>query len=89
MTYAYETSPKCQKQILKACKKNILLEKIFRNKIEEILENPGRYKSLRYDLAGIRRVHILEHFVLTYEINEEKKTVVFLFYGHHDEAYKQ
>lgn len=57
--------------------------------MKEILENPEHYKPLKYGLANEKRVHILKSFVLKYEIDEENKTIIFLFFGHHDEAYKR
>ena len=89
MRYGIEIKPSCKENIIKLCKKNPTLEKAISNKIEQILENPHHFKTLMYDLAGERRVHILKSFVLKYEINENNKTVVFLFFGHHDEAYKR
>ena len=59
------------------------------NKIEEILENPQHYKPLKYDLAGERRVHLMKSFVLKFTIGENTKTVEFIFFWHHDEAYKR
>ena len=58
-------------------------------KMSEIVENPQHYKPLKYDLAGQRRVHIMKSFVLKFEINEATKSVIFLFFGHHDEAYRR
>ena len=69
------------------CRKNPVLRNALEKKMNEILENPHHYKPLRYDLAGERRVHILKSFVLKFEINENIKTVCFIFFGHHDEAY--
>ncbi len=89
MIYNIEIHPKCKDEIQKLCRKNPVLEKSLKNKIKEIIENPQHYKPLRHDLAGERRVHIMKSFVLKYEINEENKTVVFLFFGHHDEAYRR
>lgn len=89
MAYGIEIHPKCKEEIQKLCKKNPVLEKSLKNKIEEVLENPQHYKPLRHGLAGERRVHIMKSFVLRYEINEEAKTVIFLFFGHHDEAYRR
>lgn len=89
MTYAVEIKPSCQDSIRKACKKNPVLESALKRKIEEIVKNPYHYKPLRYDLAGERRVHILKHFVLRYEIDEARKAITFLFFGHHDEAYRR
>ncbi|MEK6946485.1 MAG: hypothetical protein AABX32_02660 [Nanoarchaeota archaeon] len=57
--------------------------------MSEILDNPSRYKPLRYDLAGVRRVHILKSFVLKFEIDESRKAVNFLAFEHHDEAYRR
>lgn len=89
MTYIREIKPSCKKAIDKACKKNTLLRKILENKITEIIENPYHYKPLGYDLAGERRVHIQKSFVLKFEIDEPKKTVIFLTFEHHDEAYRR
>ena len=88
MTYNIEIHPKCKGEIRKLCKKDPVLERILKKKMNEILENPYHYKPLKYDLAGERRVHIMKSFVLKFEIDELYKTVRFIFFGHHDEAYK-
>ncbi|MEW6295760.1 MAG: type II toxin-antitoxin system RelE/ParE family toxin [Candidatus Diapherotrites archaeon] len=89
MAYSLESEPSCKKAIKKACKKNKELEKALKNKISEILENPQRFKPLKYNLAGQHRVHILKSFVLTYEINENLKTVKMLIFDHHDNIYEK
>ena len=81
-------SDECEKSIEKLCKKNSVLREALENKMNEILENPQHYKPLKY-LAGERRVHIMKSFVLKFEINEATKTVIFIFFGHHDEAYRR
>lgn len=86
--YNLEIKPSCKKDIEKLCKKNPILRKALERKMNEILENPYHYKPLKYDLAGERRVHIMKSFVLKFEIHEDIKLVVFLFFGHHDEAYR-
>ena len=86
--YNYEIIPSLQRTLNKLSKKDKKTYEVIMNKIEEILENPQHYKPLRYDLAGERRVHIMKSFVLKFEINETTRTVIFLFFGHHDEAYK-
>jgi YafQ family addiction module toxin component len=85
MPYTLEINPKCEESMRKLCKKNPVLEKILRKKINEIRENPEHYKPLKYGLAGERRVHILKSFVLKYDVKEN--TIRLLFFGHHDEAY--
>ena len=87
--YNYEIVPSLQKELNKLFKKDKKLYKIVMHKIEEILENPQHYKPLKYDLAGERRVHIMKNFVLKFEIDENTKTVTFIFFGHHDEAYRR
>ena len=89
MTYSLEIKPSCRENINKLCKKNPVLQKAIKNKIEQILENPTHFKPLRHDLAGERRVHIMKSFVLKYEVDENNKIVTLLFFGHHDEAYKR
>lgn len=58
-------------------------------KIKKVVENPYHYKPLKHDLAGERRIHIMKSFVLRYEIDEARKTVTFLFFSHHNEAYRR
>ena len=87
--YNYEIIPSLQKELNKLFKKDKKLYEIVMNKIEEILKNPQHYKPLKYDLAGERRVHIMKSFVLKFEIDENTKTVIFIFFGHHDEAYRR
>ena len=89
MVYNAEIQPTCQKLIDKLCNKNPVLRKALENKMDEIKENPQHYKPLQYDLAGERRVHIMKSFVLKFTVDEVNKTVIFLFFGHHDEAYKR
>jgi mRNA-degrading endonuclease RelE of RelBE toxin-antitoxin system len=44
-------------------------------KVQEILDNPYRFKTLRKPLQNKRRVHIGGSFVLIYEVNEDEKIV--------------
>ena len=88
MSYSFIIHSKCKNEIKKMCKKNPILEKAIKKKINQIIENPYHFKPLRYALAGERRVHIMKSFVLKFEIDESRKTITFLFFGHHDDAYK-
>ena len=89
MTYVIDIMPSCQRSIGKACQKNPILREILRKKMNEIAIFPSRYKPLRHELAGERRVHILKSFVLKFEIDEVSKIVTFLAFGHHDDAYRR
>jgi YafQ family addiction module toxin component len=87
--YNFEIIPSLQKDLNKIYRKDKKVYEAVMNKIDEILLNPQHYKPLKYDFAGERRVHIMKNFVLKFEINESTKTVKFIFFGHHDEAYKR
>ncbi len=73
----------------KLFKKNRSLYDAVLNKTEEILDNPKHFKPLRYDLKGLRRVHLEKSFVLVFEVDEENMTVKLLDLRHHDEIYKR
>lgn len=60
---------------------------IISKKVREIQINPYRFKPLRHDLKGLRRVHINKSFVLIYEIIESEKAVRLLDFDHHDTIY--
>ena len=57
-------------------------------KVQEILDNPYRFKPLRKPLQNKRRVHIGGSFVLIYKVNEDEKKVTLLDFDHHDNIYK-
>lgn len=79
--YSYELVPALEKILSKLYKKD--------KRMYEIIQNPQHYKPLKHELAGERRVHIMKSFVLKFEIDEINKVVRFIFFGHHDEAYKR
>ncbi|MEK6872279.1 MAG: type II toxin-antitoxin system RelE/ParE family toxin [Nanoarchaeota archaeon] len=87
MSYRYTFTATCEKEIDKATRKNPLLKKIINNKINQIIINPHHYKPLRNELTGERRVHIMKNQVLKFKIDEMNKKIIFIFFGHHDEAY--
>lgn len=85
--YSLATKPEVDRTFAKLKKKNQKQLEIIFKKIKQILENPFHFKPLRGDMHGCRRVHIDKSFVLTYEIDEEKKVVTILDYDHHDNIY--
>lgn len=87
MRYALDIPESLDKIFLKLSKKDKKQLQIINNKIQQILNKPYHFKPLRGDLKGSRRVHIDKSFVLTYEIDEEKKVVRLLDYDHHDNIY--
>ena len=67
-------------------KDTVRFERIWK-KIGEILRDPHHCKPLGNVMSGVLRVHI-DPFVVTFEIDEEKKIVRFLDFDHHDKIYK-
>ena len=84
--YKLDTSDECKKIFAKLAKKNPEQMQIVRSKIFQILEDPLRFKPLRGNMKGSRRVHIDSHFVLVYEIDGDIVRV--LDYDNHNYIYK-
>ncbi len=85
--YEYDIEDDLKRTLRKLYKKNRHTYERIMNKMQDILENPHRYKHLGHDKKGECRVH-LSSYVLTFEINENKRLVMFLDYDHHDNIYK-
>jgi len=84
--YVSETADRKFKKLAKRNKKQ--LEAIHK-KVQQIVENPYRFKPLCGDMHGARRVHIDKSFVLIYEIDEKSKIIRILDYDHHDKIYQK
>ena len=69
-------------------KKDRELLVLIDRKVQEILDNPYRFKPLRKPLQNKRRVHVGGSFVLIYEINKDEKIVTLFDLDHHDNIYK-
>ncbi len=87
--YNFEIKPLLEKKLVKIKKKDRTLFIAVREKIKEIIENPQHYKPLRYDMKGLRRVHVEKSFVLVFEIDEDGRIVRFLDLDHHDKIYRK
>ena len=88
MNYRLQISEELDKTFTKLAKKNRKQLQIIQKKVQQILENTYHFKPLRGDMHGARRVYIDKSFVLTYEIDEEKKLVRLLDFDHHDHIYR-
>ncbi len=86
--YALETREHVDKILKKLARRNPDQMKAIGSKIEEILEDPHRFKSMHFPLAGMRRVH-LGNYVLLYSVDEQRKTVILEDYEHHDRVYRR
>jgi mRNA-degrading endonuclease RelE of RelBE toxin-antitoxin system len=84
--YVLETREHVDKLFRKLAKRNPKQMEIIIKKIQEILEDPHRFKPMHFPLAGTRRVHF-GSFVLLFSIDEARRTVVLEDYEHHDKIY--
>ena len=71
---------------LRSFNREILM--LIDRKLQEILDDPYRFKPLRKPLENKRSVDVGGSFVLIYEVNEDEKTVTLLDSDHHDNIYK-
>jgi len=91
--WRFEYSEELTKKFKKLKKRNpkqfeIILKK--RDEIKRIIpDNPDHYKFLSQDMKGFKRVHIDQHFVLTFKVDKENKVCRFEDYDHHDNIYKK
>ena len=76
------------KKLKKLKRKDPELLQMIERKVQDILEDPHHFKTLRKPLQNKRRVHIGGSFVLIYEIYEKQKIVTLLDFDHHDNVYK-
>ena len=85
--YTISNKPKVDEIFKKLAKKNLKQLEIITKKLQQILENPHRFKPLSNVMKGFRRVHIDKSFVLVYSIDEKTKTVILEDFDHHDNIY--
>ena len=88
MVFKDEYSEVLVKKLRKLKQKNPKQYEIICKKRDEILEDPARYKNLRYGMSDRKRVHIDKHFVLVFKVVLNNNVVEFLDYDHHDKIYE-
>ena len=86
--YRLAVKESLDKKFKKLQKKDNEMLRLINKKVQDILEDPYRFKPLRKPLQNKRRVHVGGSFVLIYEINEKEKIVTLFDFNHHDNIYK-
>ena len=84
MSYEIIFSNDFIKSMKKLKKKNLKMAERVIKKLDEIIDNPQKFKLLRNRLAGYRRIHF-GSFVLIFTIREDKVIIISIDY--HDKAY--
>ena len=87
--YNLDIRPSLKKKLIKLGARNPKQAEIIAKKSEEVVIDPHRYKNLRYPLNTWKRIHIDRHFVLTFSIDDDAKTVILEDYDHHEKIYKR
>ena len=87
----FDLSDELKIKIRKLVKKDKKKVEAINKKIKEITSSDHtsieRYKNLRYDLKHFKRVHIDNHFVLTFKVDKQKNFILFEDFEHHDKVY--
>jgi len=86
--YKLAVKESLDKKFKRLQKKNKEMLRFINRKVQDILEDPYRFKTLRKPLQNKRRVHVGGSFVLIYEINKKEKIVTLFDFDHHDNIYK-
>jgi len=86
--YKLAVKESLDKKFKRLQKKDKEMLRFIGKKVQDILEDPYRFKTLRKPLQNKRRVHVGGSFVLIYEINEKEKIVTLFDFDHHDSVYK-
>lgn len=88
MGYILYIKPSLKKKLKKLVKKDPKQVDIILRKVDEILNDPNRYKNLRAPLEDWKRVHIDKNFILCFSVDENRMVVTLEDYDHHDKIYK-
>ncbi|TLZ52870.1 MAG: hypothetical protein E6K18_01785 [Methanobacteriota archaeon] len=86
--YVLEIKEGVDRTFRKMAKKDRSRLKAVEAKVKEVLEDPHRFKPLRSPMQDRRRVHV-GPFVLVYEIDESRNTVILLDFEHRDKVYRR
>ena len=89
--FSFDLTDELKLKIKKLVKKDKKKTEIINKKIREIINNDSetirRYKNLKHDLSGFKRVHIDKHFVLVFKVDIKNNFILFADFDHHDNVY--
>ena len=90
--FDFDLSNKFKKILAKLSKKNPQLALAINRKIKEIINRDETsiilYKNLRKDLKTLKRVHITNWLVMTFEVDLKNNYILFVDVGDRDKIYK-
>ncbi|MGV8141048.1 MAG: type II toxin-antitoxin system RelE family toxin [Candidatus Woesearchaeota archaeon] len=90
--FEFEIGDKLTDRLKKLSIKNPILTQAVNKKIREIIsqdnDSINRYKNLRYDLKGYKRIHLTKSVILLFIVDIEKNKILFTHLEHIDDAYR-
>ena len=87
--YSLAIRPELDRKLRKLLRKNRRQYEQIMKKAGEIVLNHQHYKNLRAPLQHWKRVHIDASFVLTFSVDEQRRTVTLEDFDHHDRIYNR
>jgi mRNA-degrading endonuclease RelE of RelBE toxin-antitoxin system len=87
MSFSLVFARQFQKNFKRLTKKNSVLRDAVLRRIREIDSNPSIGEHLTRNLAGKQSVHVMNHWVIIYEVFIDENRIEFQNFDHHDYAY--
>lgn len=91
--FEFDFSDEFRKVFKKLSRKNPIIARAINKKVKEIISRDEKsimaYKNLRYDLKNLKRVHITEWLVITFEVKLDENFILFINIGSRDRVYKR
>lgn len=91
--FDFDLSDEFRKTIEKISKKNPVIGQAINKKIKEIVSRDQQsivmYKNLRHDLKNLKRVHITDWLIITFEVDLNRNFILFIKIANRDDVYKR
>ena len=91
--FEFDFSDEFRKIFNKLSKKSPVIARAINRKVKEIIsrdkESVMNYKNLKYNLKNIKRAHITEWLVITFEIRLNENFILFVNIASRDNVYKK
>ena len=91
--FEFDFSDEFKKIFIKISKKSPKISQAINRKVREIIsrdkDSIKLYKNLKHDLKNLKRVHITEWLVITFEVKLDNNFILFVNIASRDEVYKR
>ena len=91
--FEFDFSDEFRKIFSKLSKKDPIIAEAINRKVKEIVSRDEKsvmaYKNLSYNLKNLKRTHITEWLVITFDVQLDKNFILFVNIAPRDEVYKR